>query len=218
MVPSKFLSTIPPIVNETVPFLRGFHFHLMDGPLQHQVFPPWISGTMKWGKSCGEALLIRLLLVLWLLQAGPQGWPALQLTGVVQLQHWNPVGGWVIAARLEARKSPPALDSLTVTDAAGKLDLVRLGVITSHRLGCLAYLLSGHHRYFGRARNYVATDEARLWYRFQALSCGHARLRGISVSHSSSSCPRELEFFRERCAIRTVGLGNPTSSPCRYPR
>jgi hypothetical protein len=70
--------------------------------------------------------LSRLLIALWLLQAGPQGTGV--VTGVVRSANGTPPAGVRVYAvtyrdALEAAKSPPALDSLTVTDAAGKYRL-----------------------------------------------------------------------------------------------
>ena len=68
----------------------------------------------------------RLLLALWFLQAGPQATGV--VTGVVRSSNGAPSAGVRVYAvtyrdAVEAEKSPPALDSLTVTDAAGKYRL-----------------------------------------------------------------------------------------------
>lgn len=68
----------------------------------------------------------RLLLALWLLQAGPQGTGA--VTGTVRSSNGTPtarVRVYAVTYReaVEAAKSPPALESLTETDASGKYRL-----------------------------------------------------------------------------------------------
>jgi hypothetical protein len=70
--------------------------------------------------------MIRILLALWLLQAGPQGTGV--VTGVVRAGNGSPTAGVRVYAvtyrdAVEAAKSPPALDSLTVTDAGGRYRL-----------------------------------------------------------------------------------------------
>src|SRR5436190_7440763 len=96
----------------------------MDGEISSKFAPILISGTI--GALYEENSLSRLLLALWFLQAGPQATGV--VTGVVRSSNGAPSAGVRVYAvtyrdAVEAEKSPPALDSLTVTDAAGKYRL-----------------------------------------------------------------------------------------------